>query len=111
MRKEAKGHGTNRFVEGPVQSGDEVVIVEDVVTTGGSSLEAIERVRRVGLRVRKVIAIVDRMEGGAEAFADARLSARKPADDSRFRHRTAGSVREINSELGWRNSELRKENT
>jgi orotate phosphoribosyltransferase len=69
VRKEAKGHGTNRYVEGPVQPGDEVVIVEDVVTTGGSSLEAIERVTQFGLRVRKVIAIVDRMEGGGAAFA------------------------------------------
>jgi orotate phosphoribosyltransferase len=69
VRKEAKGHGTNRFVEGPVQPNDEVVIVEDVVTTGGSSLQAIERVTEFGLKVRKVIAIVDRMEGGAAAFA------------------------------------------
>ncbi len=69
VRKEAKGHGTNRFVEGPVEAGDEVVIVEDVVTTGGSSLQAIERVEAVGLRVRKVIAIIDRLEGGAQAFA------------------------------------------
>ena len=63
--KEAKGHGTNRFVEGPVVAGDEVVIVEDVVTTGGSSLQAIERVEEFGLKVRKVIAIIDRLEGGA----------------------------------------------
>jgi orotate phosphoribosyltransferase len=70
VRKEAKGHGTNRFVEGPVAAGDEVVIVEDVVTTGGSSLQAIERVEAMGLRVRKVIAIIDRMEGGLKAFAD-----------------------------------------
>ena len=69
VRKEAKGHGTQRFVEGPVEPGDEVVIVEDVVTTGGSSLTAIERVEAVGLKVRKVIAIVDREEGGAAAFA------------------------------------------
>ena len=53
VRKEAKGHGTNRFVEGPVAAGDDVVIVEDVVTTGGSSLEAIERVEAIGLRGRK----------------------------------------------------------
>ncbi len=69
VRKEAKGHGTNRFVEGPVAAGDEVVIVEDVVTTGGSSLQAIERVEAMGLQVRKVIAIIDRLEGGAQAFA------------------------------------------
>ena len=69
VRKESKGHGTNQFVEGPVQPGDEVVIVEDVVTTGGSSLQAIERALAYGLKVRGVIAIVDRMEGGVEAFS------------------------------------------
>ncbi len=69
VRKEAKGHGTQRFVEGPVQAGDRVVIVEDVVTTGGSSLQAIERAEAVGLKVERVIAIIDRLEGGAAAFA------------------------------------------
>jgi orotate phosphoribosyltransferase len=68
VRKESKGHGTNKFVEGPVQPGDSVVIVEDVVTTGGSSLQAIERVEAFGLKVQRIIAIIDRMEGGAEAF-------------------------------------------
>lgn len=68
VRKEAKGHGTNRYIDGPVQPGDDVVIVEDVVTTGGSSLLAIERAEEYGLRVKRVIVIVDRMEGGAEAF-------------------------------------------
>ena len=71
VRKQAKGHGTNQHVEGPVKPGDEVVIVEDVVTTGGSSLQAIERVEAFGLKVTRVIAIIDRMEGGAEAFAEA----------------------------------------
>lgn len=70
VRKESKGHGTNKFVEGPVSPGDEVVILEDVVTTGGSSLIAIERVEAAGMKVRGVIAIIDRMEGGAKAFAD-----------------------------------------
>jgi orotate phosphoribosyltransferase len=69
VRKEAKGHGTNRFIEGPVKPGDQVVIVEDVVTTGGSSLEAIARCEEFGLQVVRVLAIIDRMEGGAEAFA------------------------------------------
>ena len=68
VRKESKGHGTNRFIEGPVQPGDEVAIVEDVVTTGGSSLLAIERAEEFGLKVKQVIAIIDRMEGGREAF-------------------------------------------
>ena len=69
IRKEAKGHGTNQYVEGPVEPGDEVVIVEDVVTTGGSSLAAIERAEGFGLKVVRVIGIVDRMEGGGETFA------------------------------------------
>jgi orotate phosphoribosyltransferase len=69
VRKQSKGHGTNQYIEGPVQPGDEVVIVEDVVTTGGSSLEAIERCEAFGLKVVRVMAIIDRMEGGAQAFA------------------------------------------
>ena len=69
VRKEPKGHGTNQYVEGPVQPGDTAVIVEDVVTTGGSSLLAIERVEQFGLKVIGVLAVIDRMEGGAQAFA------------------------------------------
>ena len=69
VRKEPKGHGTNQYIEGPVQPGGRVVIVEDVVTTGGSSFQAIQRVEDFGLKVVRVIAIIDRMEGGAEAFA------------------------------------------
>jgi orotate phosphoribosyltransferase len=69
VRKEAKGHGTERYVEGPVSPGDDVVIVEDVVTTGGSSLQAIERALAFGLKVQRVVAVIDRMEGGAQAFA------------------------------------------
>lgn len=68
VRKQSKGHGTNQFVEGPVTAGDRVVIVEDVVTTGGSSLEAIEKVEAVGAVVDGVIAIIDRLEGGRERF-------------------------------------------
>ena len=69
VRKEPKGHGTERYLEGPVQPGEEVVIVEDVVTTGGSSLTAIERCEAFGLKVTGVIAIIDRLEGGEAAFA------------------------------------------
>ena len=69
VRKEAKQHGTGKFVEGPFVAGEELVVVEDVVTTGGSSLLAIERAEAVGLKVRRVLAIVDRLEGGREAFA------------------------------------------
>ena len=53
VRKEPKGHGTKRYVEGPVTAGQRVVIVEDVVTTGGSSLEAIARAEEFGLIVRR----------------------------------------------------------
>ena len=70
VRKEAKKHGTGKFVEGPYQEGETVVIVEDVVTTGGSSLLAIERCEAVGLKVERVLAIIDRLEGGREAFAE-----------------------------------------
>ena len=69
VRKEPKGHGTNQHIEGPVKPGDTAVIVEDVVTTGGSSLQAIERAEAFGLKVIGVLAVIDRMEGGAEAFA------------------------------------------
>jgi len=71
VRKESKGHGTNQYIEGPVQPGEEVAIVEDVVTTGGSSLRAIERCEAFGLKVVRVVAIIDRMEGGRQAFEQA----------------------------------------
>jgi len=69
VRKEAKQHGTGKLVEGPFQPGESLVVVEDVVTTGGSSLLAIERCEEVGLKVKRVLAIIDRLEGGREAFA------------------------------------------
>lgn len=70
VRKEPKGHGKGQQVEGPYQSGEELIIVEDVVTTGGSSLRAIELCEEQGLKVKRVLAIIDRMEGGREAFAE-----------------------------------------
>src|SRR5688572_1628798 len=69
VRKEAKTHGTGRDVEGPITPGDSAIIVEDTVTTGGSSLAAIEKVEAAGMKVLGVVAIVDRLEGGGEAFA------------------------------------------
>jgi len=68
VRKQSKEHGTKKFVEGPIVAGDRVIIVEDVVTTGGSSLEAIEKVEAIGATVDGVIAIIDRLEGGREQF-------------------------------------------
>ncbi len=69
VRKEPKGHGTKRYVEGPVEPGMKVVIVEDVVTTGGSSLVAIDRAIEFGLVVERVVTVMDRLAGGGEAFA------------------------------------------
>jgi orotate phosphoribosyltransferase len=69
IRKEPKDHGTKRYVEGPVAPGDRVVIVEDVVTTAGSSLVAIERAREFGLVVERVVTVIDRLAGGEAALA------------------------------------------
>jgi len=68
VRKEPKGHGTNQWVESPgLAAGDPVVILEDVVTTGASTLRAIERARGAGLNVLCALGLVDRLEGGREA--------------------------------------------
>jgi orotate phosphoribosyltransferase len=69
IRKEPKGHGTKRYVEGPVEPGMRVAIVEDVVTTGGSSLVAIDRAVDFGLVVTRVVTVMDRLAGGGDAFA------------------------------------------
>lgn len=71
VRKEAKDHGTAKMVEGHVWAGMKAVLVEDVVTTGGSSLKAIEALKSVGVRVPLVLAVVDREEGAKKAFAEA----------------------------------------
>jgi len=73
VRKEAKDHGTGRLVEGVqnLSAGASVLLVEDVVTTGGSSLRTVTALRDAGLHVALALALVDRGEGGAEAFADA----------------------------------------
>jgi orotate phosphoribosyltransferase len=72
VRKEAKAHGLQRKVEGPpLEPGERCLIVEDVVTTGGSTLQAIEAVRDAGLTVVGVTAVLDRLAGGAEAIARA----------------------------------------
>lgn len=67
VRKEAKTHGTGKVIEGAFESGDRVVVVEDVITTGGSALRAVEAVRAAGATVLGVLAVVDREEGGREA--------------------------------------------
>jgi len=69
VRKEPKGHGTKRQIEGNVEPGERVVVVEDVVTTAASSLKAVKACREYGLKVVAVCAIVDRNEGGRENLA------------------------------------------
>jgi orotate phosphoribosyltransferase len=66
IRKDVKEHGTKSAVEGDVRPGEKVVIIEDVITTGGSTLTAIERAREAGLIIERVVALVDREEGGKE---------------------------------------------
>lgn len=73
VRKEAKQHGMGRQVEGPVQPGMTAVIVEDVVTSGGSALKAVEAAREFGLKVERIFAVVDRLEGGRAAIEAAGL--------------------------------------
>lgn len=68
VRKAPKTHGTGQLIEGPFRAGDRVVVVEDVITTGGSALRAIEAVRAAHGTVMGVLAVVDREEGGREAI-------------------------------------------
>jgi orotate phosphoribosyltransferase len=69
VRKEAKGHGTKAYIEGPyLSTGDRVVVLEDVVTTGKSAMQAVERLRAVGYQVDEIISLVDREQGGASFY-------------------------------------------
>ena len=69
MRKETKAHGLQRWVEGPpLDPGERCLIVEDVVTTGGSTVQAIERVREAGHEIAGVVSVLDRLAGGGEAI-------------------------------------------
>ena len=68
VRKQAKEHGTGKLIEGPFNAGDRVAIIEDVITTGRSALQAIDAVRSAGGKIAGVLALVDREEGGREAI-------------------------------------------
>lgn len=69
VRKETKEHGTQAFIEGPILApGSRVVVLEDVVTTGKSAMQAVDRLRAVGYEVDRIIAVVDRLQGGAEFY-------------------------------------------
>jgi len=70
VRKEAKGHGTEAWIEGPLPpEGTRVTVLEDVITTGGSSIKAVEKLRDAGYVVDRVVAIVDRQEDGEADIA------------------------------------------
>jgi orotate phosphoribosyltransferase len=84
VRSAKKDHGLQRWVEGPVEAGMRILVVEDTVTTGGSTAEAVERVREEGLEVAGVIAVVDRLAGGGvriEAAAEAPYGALVTIDE------------------------------
>jgi orotate phosphoribosyltransferase len=71
VRKEAKTHGTGKLLEGPFRQGDRVAVIEDVITTGGSALQAISAVHAASGTVTGVLALVDREEGGRQAIEKA----------------------------------------
>ena len=66
LRKEQKGHGTKNLIEGELQEGESVIIIEDVATTGGSMKQAIGQVRKAGGKVKRALVVVDREEGAKE---------------------------------------------
>jgi orotate phosphoribosyltransferase len=70
VRKQSKTHGTGKLVEGPLEPGSVVAIVDDVATTGDSALEAVRAVEAMNCKVALVIAVLDRLEGAAAAFAE-----------------------------------------
>lgn len=75
IRKEAKGHGTSAYIEGPtLPAGTAVIVLEDVVTTGQSAWKAVERLRLAGYQSDRVLAVVDRQQGGAEFYAEQGLT-------------------------------------
>jgi orotate phosphoribosyltransferase len=69
VRKERKEHGLQRWIEGPLlEPGTSCLVVEDVVTTGGSTIQAIERVKEAGHAIAGVVSVLDRLAGGGEAI-------------------------------------------
>jgi orotate phosphoribosyltransferase len=75
VRKEAKGHGTQAYIEGPtLPEGSSVVVLEDVVTTGKSAMQAVERLRGAGYKVDRIVTLIDRQQGGAEFYASQGLA-------------------------------------
>jgi orotate phosphoribosyltransferase len=71
VRKEPKGHGTNKLIDGQFSPNSRVILFDDVTTTGGSTMKAVQAVREQGCSILKVVTIVDRLEGGADTFGQA----------------------------------------
>jgi orotate phosphoribosyltransferase len=76
VRKSAKTHGTGKLIEGPFKASDRVVVTEDVITTGGSALKAVDAIRKAGAEILGLLALVDREEGGREALEREGLTVR-----------------------------------
>ena len=76
VRKAPKAHGTAKLIEGPFNAGDRVVVIEDVITTGGSALKAIAAIREAGGEILGLLALVDREEGGRETIEAEGISVR-----------------------------------
>lgn len=74
VRKQLKRHGTQKLIEGPLQPGDQVAVIEDVITTGNSVLQAIEAIQACGASITGILALVDREEGGRSSLEQAGFS-------------------------------------
>jgi orotate phosphoribosyltransferase len=95
VRKERKAHGLQRWIEGPeLARGERCVIVEDVVTTGGSTIEALERVCSEGLTVAGVVSVLDRLAGGGEAI-QAALDDTGASGEERARYVALSTIDEV----------------
>ncbi|MEM9506041.1 MAG: orotate phosphoribosyltransferase, partial [Cyanobacteria bacterium P01_E01_bin.43] len=91
VRKEAKGHGTQAYIEGPtLPPNSSVVVLEDVVTTGQSAWKAVERLQNAGYAVDTVLTLVDRQQGGSEFYAEKKLNFKAlfTISDLRVRYQT-----------------------
>ena len=85
VRSAAKDYGTSNRLEGIFEEGERVVVVEDIVTSGGAALDAVRSLRQVGLICETVVCVVDRGEGGAEAMADAGIHLERLLDAEALR--------------------------
>ncbi len=93
IRKQPKGHGTRAYIEGPsLPTGAKVVVLEDVVTTGQSAMKAVNRLKEAGYQVELVIALVDRLQGGAELYQSAGLMFKALFSINEIREHYQGSL-------------------